>query len=60
MDATFSRRNILTPQTLRALAQRSDLRGAAQAASIAAKGRYASLRSTPPPSSQRRVPTQDD
>lgn len=33
MDATFSRRKILTPVRLRALAQRSDLRGAAQALS---------------------------
>lgn len=33
MDATFSRRKILTPLRLRELAQRSDLRGAAQALS---------------------------
>ncbi|QIE57446.1 rhizopine catabolism protein [Pikeienuella piscinae] len=33
MDATFARRRILEPARLRALAQRSDLRGAAQALS---------------------------
>lgn len=33
MDAAFTRRKIVTPQRLRALAQRSDLRGALQAGS---------------------------